>query len=236
MSMIPLNMLGSETLPNRNADIVLTGCYSEKAVKVAHQFCDKVNIVNEISDTLSWKNYTSMEDPSSFKWSKNPSYVHMVDSETAHGFEIKQHVTHPDGSPLFMDMSSSMFTKPLNYEGLGGVYSSLNKVVGLKGVACTIIDTSLLHPMEYCPEMMNLKLIQDMPNYTAFNTQCLLMANLMLHWIQQKGGITHFQQENRLKTNKIYEIIDKYPDFYLNKIVPKFRSERNVCFFIKGGD
>jgi phosphoserine aminotransferase len=73
---IPLNL----TQSNEDvADYLVTGTWSNKAVKEAEKYC-KVNLVLPKASS-----YTSIPDPSDWKLTPNAKYVYYCSNETVHG-------------------------------------------------------------------------------------------------------------------------------------------------------
>lgn len=57
--------------------------------------------------------YTGIPDQSTWKLDKNASYVYYCDNETAEGIEYP-FIPDTNGVPLVVDMSSNIFTRPLD--------------------------------------------------------------------------------------------------------------------------
>ena len=50
------------------------------------------------------------------------------------------------------------------------------------------------------------------------------------------GGLDYFEKQAKLKTGKIYDLIDNSNGFCSNHVEGSYRSRLNVVFRISGGD
>jgi len=57
------------------------------------------------------------------------------------------------------------------------------------------------------------------------------VANLVLHWLQEQGGLAAMEQSNREKSALLYDFIDR-SDLYSNPVRPEHRSRMNVTFWL----
>lgn len=84
-----------------------TGGWSKKAAEEASKY-GKVNLV-----LPKVTKYTGIPDQSTWNLDRNASYVHYCANETIDGLEFP-FIPETNGVPLVADMSSNMFTKPID--------------------------------------------------------------------------------------------------------------------------
>jgi phosphoserine aminotransferase len=224
-SAIPLNLLGNKT----TADYIITGLWSEKAAKEASKYCN-VNICASNKST----NYT--EIPQNLQLSSDPAYVYYCDNETAHGVQFKSIPEIPSHIPLVGDFSSSLLTADIDVSRFGIIFAGAQKNLGTAGVTIVIIRNDLLNRSpDICPSVLNYKIMTE--HESMYNTPpCfnIYVTATVLKNAKLKG-IQMLEQETLEKSRIIYEIIDKYPEFYISNIDRNSRSNINIVFKIRGG-
>src|SRR5699024_1589323 len=72
------------------------------------------------------------------------AYLHYTPNETIHGVAFPSVPEAPDGVPLVADMSSDIFSQPLDVTRFGIVYAGAQKNLGPSGVVLMIIRRDLL--------------------------------------------------------------------------------------------
>ncbi len=76
-------------------------------------------------------------------------------------------------------------------------------------------------------------------NQSMYNTPpCLAiyMTGLVFQWIDDAGGISAVEENNKAKAAALYSAIDKSNGFFTAPVAATARSRMNVVFRIKGGD
>jgi len=111
-SMIPMN-LGEK---NSLVDYVVTGSWGNKAVKEAKKY----KHVNIASDSVA-NNYTSINDENTWSRSEVADYIHITSNETIAGVEYN-FVPETGNIPLVSDISSTILSRPLEIERVGGLF------------------------------------------------------------------------------------------------------------------
>ncbi len=217
--MVPFNFLDeSET-----ADYIDTGRWSAKAIKEAEIFGD-VNI------PFSSKEYGYARVPNAdLSYAPDSKYVHFTSNNTVAGSQFS---TEPQtgGIPLICDASSDFLSRPVDIEKYGLIYAGAQKNVGPAGVTVVIINNSFLERAnaENVPTILQYKTHTE----KIFNTPPVFnvyVMNLVLEWIQDKGGISYFKDFNQKKAQILYDEIDR-DDFYRGAVEKDSRSLMNVTF------
>ena len=132
-SMIPMNFL----LEGRTADYILTGSWSEKALKEAKKI-GNTHVTYDGSTT----NYTHIPKAAEMTFSEDPVYVHMTSNNTIYGTEFDE-IPQTD-APLIADMSSDILSKPMDFSRFAMIYAGAQKNLGPAGVTVVVIRKDLL--------------------------------------------------------------------------------------------
>ena len=218
---VPFNFLRK----GETADYINTGAWSKKAIKEA-------NLFGSVNEAFSGAETNFNKVPKSSELSLNPEakYVHFTSNNTIFGTQFEaEPETH--GVPLVCDASSDFLSKPINIRKYGIIYSGAQKNLGPAGVTVVIIRKDFLAKATKTeiPTMIN---YHTHANGAMFNTPpsfAVYMVNLVLGWIQGKGGLEYFKTFNKEKADLLYSEIDS-DDFYQGTAETASRSNMNVCF------
>lgn len=83
--------------------------------------------------------------PEEYSFAPNAAYTHFVDNETVEGLEYPDdRYPYQEGVPLLDDCSSSMLTKPINWEKVSMAYAHAQKNFGISGCLVMIIKDEFL--------------------------------------------------------------------------------------------
>lgn len=219
---IPLNLLADYSC----FDYVETGHWSTQAISQARKYAE-VNIV-----ASNQSDCTMIPPYQNWQLTKNAAYLHYTDNETIDGIEF-QYIPESPYAPLIADMTSSILSKPLDVNKFGVIYAGAQKNLGIAGLSLIIIRKDLLaRSNDKIPEVFNYQTIAKAES--LYNTPAVFawyITKLILDWIKQSGGIEYFYQQNLLKSQLLYQLIDQ-DDFYQNTIEVDCRSRMNVVFNI----
>jgi len=219
-AMVPLNFL------NNKAAYLDTGSWASKAIKEA-KLIGEVDIVASSKD----KNYSYI--PQGWKVPSDADYLHITTNNTIFGTEIKTDLDVP--VPLVADMSSDIFSRPLDVSKYGLIYGGAQKNLAPAGVAFVIIKNDLMDKVQKTvPTMLNYKVHAE--NESMFNTPpcvAIYAALQTLKWYKQKGGLKVIHKENLRKADLLYSEIDRNKIFKSTIPNPDDRSIMNVCFVME---
>lgn len=221
-AMVPMNFLS----PGRTADYILTGAWSEKALKEAKLFGN-----THVAATTAEGNYKRIPRMDEIQLSDNPAYVHITSNNTIFGTQW-QELPSFGQVPLIADMSSDILNRPFNAEDFALIYAGAQKNLGPSGVTVVIIRKDLLEN--------NPKNISAMKRYethakndSMYNTPpvfSVYMLNLVLRWLKGQGGLAGIEKRNIEKAALVYETIDQSGGFYRGHADIDSRSLMNVTF------
>jgi phosphoserine aminotransferase len=217
-SMVPYNLLGD----NQTASYLETGAWSQKAIKEAKLF-GNVNVVASSSD----KNFTYI--PKNFKVPENSAYFHVTTNNTIYGTELKDDCNV--NVPLVADMSSNIFSKPIDVSKYSLIYAGAQKNLGPAGVTLVILKPDILGRIERkIPSMLDYRI--HIKNNSLYNTPpvfAIYASYMTLQWLKKAGGVQGIDKCNEAKAKLLYDEIDRNSLF--KGIVEKdSRSRMNVCF------
>lgn len=220
-SMIPMNILPADG----KADYIVTGSWSEKAVKEAQ----KVGTVN-IAATTKAENFTRTPRQDELKLDPQAAYVHLTTNETIHGVEWKH---DPDAGdvPLVADASSDIFNGPINVDKYALIYAGAQKNLAPAGVTLVIIrDDLLARSPASLHTMLNYNThVKERSLYNTPPVFSIYVMRLVLKWLIAEGGLEGIKARNEEKAALLYDAIDA-SDFYRGHAAPENRSLMNVTF------
>lgn len=219
--MVPMNLLGE----NEVADYTDTGAWANKALKEAKQF-GKVNVASSSKESI----YNHI--PKDLKQDSNAKFLHVTSNNTIYGTQWKTFPTpaNPNGY-LVADMSSDIFSRPLDVSKFGVIYAGAQKNMGPSGVTLVIIREDLVGQLDRkIPTMLDYKTHID--GESMFNTPpvfSVYVVNQTLKWLKDLGGLTAIEAINERKAGKLYAEIERNPLFRC-PVAEEDRSLMNVVF------
>ncbi len=221
-AMIPYNLL------SKKAAYLNTGAWSKKAIKEAKLFGD-VDVVASSED----KNFSYV--PTGFNIPVDADYFHITTNNTIYGTEIKYDMDSP--VPLVADMSSDIFSRPVDVSKYAMIYGGAQKNLAPAGVAFVIIRDDILGKVDRpIPTMLNYN--THIEKGSMFNTPPVLpvfAALQTLRWLKEMGGIKEMNRINVEKAKLLYDEIDRNPMFKGTVGNKDDRSIMNVCFVMNDG-
>lgn len=218
--MAPFNFLRE----GQTADYIDTGRWSAKAIREAEIF-GNVHAPYSSSDT----GYDRVPTNDELNLSESPEYVHFTSNNTVAGTQFP---TEPksNGAPLVCDASSDFLSKPIDASRYGIIYAGAQKNIGPAGVTVVIVRKDFLAKAntENVPTILQYqthaeKIFNTPPTFNVY------MVNLVLEWIQQKGGLDYFKKFNEKKAGLLYNEIDR-DGFYRGAVQKDSRSLMNATF------
>jgi phosphoserine aminotransferase len=222
--MLPMNMLGD----GKSADYVSTGNWSKAAIKEAKRFGKITFPANMELEGEVFKAIPKQED---LKFNPDAEYVHITSNNTVEGTEW-HYVPDTKGKPLVADMSSDIFSRPVDFSKFSMVYAGAQKNLGPSGVTVVAMkDEFLAKAKDDLPTMMSYKVFKD--KESMFNTPpcfSIYILNLVLRWLKKNGGLAAMGKVNEQKQKLLYAAIDGSGGFYRGLAETPSRSWMNVDF------
>lgn len=216
--MAPMNLLNED----EEAGYVNTGSWARNAIKEAKAF-GKVNVLASSEP----ENFTFI--PKGYDIPDHLKYLHLTSNNTIFGTQYKEWPT--TSVPLVCDMSSDIFSKPIDASRFDLIYAGAQKNMGPAGVTLVVVRKSALGTVSrYLPTMLNYE--THIKNESMYNTPpvfAIYVSMLTMEWIVQNGGLEGMAARNEEKAGMLYDEIDRNPLFY-GHAVAEDRSLMNVCF------
>ena len=214
--MIPYNLL------KKKASYLDTGTWASKALKEAKLF-GEVEVVASSKD----QNYCYI--PKDYKVSDDSDYFHITTNNTIFGTEL--HNIPEVNIPLVADMSSDIFSRPIDVSKFDAIYAGAQKNLAPAGVTIVIVRKDALDKVDR-PIPTMLKYSTHVTNESMFNTPPVVpifAALQTLKWYKELGGISAMQKINIEKAAILYDEIDRNK-LFKGTAVAEDRSLMNVCF------
>ena len=221
-SMIPMNLLPAD----RTADYLVTGVWSQKAVKEAKQL-GKVHI----AATGEATKFDRIPTPDEIRYSTNPAYVHLTTNNTIYGTQWTSEPVVPPDAPLIADTSSDMYSRPIDVRKYGMIYAGAQKNLGPSGVVLVIMRDDLVERgPKTLPTMLQYRThVAEKSLYNTAPTFGIYVMGEVFKWIQSQGGLAAMAQRNEAKARTLYDYLDA-SDFFRATAQPDSRSRMNICF------
>jgi phosphoserine aminotransferase len=218
--MVPYNLLKSK------AAYLDTGSWANKAVKEAKLF-------GEVDVVASSKDTTYSYIPKGYTVPADADYFHITTNNTIYGTEIKEDLDV--GVNLVADMSSDIFSRPMDVSKYALIYGGAQKNLAPAGVTFVIIKDDILGQVERdIPTMLDYRTHID--KGSMFNTPpcvSIFAAMQTLRWYKEQGGVAAMYKLNVEKAAILYDEIDRNSIFVSGIEDEKDRSIMNVTFVMK---
>lgn len=191
---------------NEIAAYINTGIWSKKAIAEAKKF-GNINVVASSED----ENFTYI--PKGYDIPGDAKYVHFTSNNTIFGTQFHQ---LPDTDlPLICDMSSDIFSRPIDVDRFGMIYAGAQKNMGPAGTTLVVIRKDLLGKVNRDIPTM-LKYETHISKGSMFNTPPvfpIFVSMLTMRWVKANGGLAGMANHNEAKAKVIYDEIDRNPSF-----------------------
>lgn len=216
--MTALNILKEE----EKAGYLDTGAWSTKAIKEAKLF-GTIDVVASSKD----KNYSYI--PKGYAIDPNYRYLHLTSNNTIYGTQLK--ALPETNVRLVCDMSSDIFSRPIDIDRYDIIYAGAQKNMGPSGTTLVIVKKDILNKVNrQIPSMLNYQTHID--KSSSFNTPpvyAIYVSMLSLRWLDKNGGIAAMQKKNEEKAALLYNEIDRN-SLFTGTAAVEDRSLMNVCF------
>lgn len=227
-AMAPMNFIPE----GGSADYIVTGAWSQKALKEATIIAD-----GKSAGSSEDQNFSYIPKQETLTFDPNAAYVHMTSNNTIFGTQWQQ---FPDvnGKPLIADMSSDILCKEIDVSKFSLIYAGAQKNLGPAGVALVIIkdefaataNSGLPTMMKYDTHVSKNSLFNTPPTFPIY------MIKLVLEWIKEQGGVSVVEAVNRQKADLLYGAIDESGGYYKGTTAKDSRSWMNVTMRLQSED
>ena len=215
--MVPYNLL------NKKAAYLNTGVWAKKALKEAKLFGEVVEVASSADS-----NYTFI--PKGYTIPADADYFHITTNNTIYGTELHEDLDSP--VPVVADMSSDIFSRPIDVSKYGVIYGGAQKNLSMAGVTFVIVKDELLGKVDRAiPTMLDYRTHVD--KGSMFNTPPVVpiyCALQTLKWIKANGGVEAMAVRAKERADLLYAEIDRNKMFKGTVTEKEDRSYMNICF------
>ena len=213
---VPYNFL------EKKAAYLNTGTWAKKAMKEAKLFGEVVEVASSAED-----NYTYI--PKNFTIPADADYLHITTNNTIFGTEMRYDLDSP--VPLIADMSSDIFSRPVDVSKYNCIYAGAQKNVSMAGVNIVIVkDEALNKVSRQIPTMLDY--MTHVKNGSMFNTPPVVpiyCAMKNLEWVKKNGGAEAMAQRAKERADMLYTEIERNK-LFRGTAKAEDRSYMNICF------
>jgi len=218
---VPMNLLDT----GETAAYIDNGIWGSKAIKEAKLF-GNVDVVSSTRD----KNHSYIAKD--FVVPSNAKYLHYTTNNTVEGTEW--HQIPETNVSLVADMSSDIFSRPLNFSKFALIYAGAQKNMGAAGVTVVVVRKDILGKVKRAiPPIMDYRthieagsLLNTPPVFAVY------VSMLTLRWIKQEGGLAEMGKRSKARAELFYNTLDSLPVF-TPLVAKEDRSLMNATFTIK---
>lgn len=223
-NMVPYNILNDD----ETADFVETDIWSTKAEEETRLY-GKTKII--ASSKESNFNYV----PKNFKVDEDATYLHLTSNNTIYGTEFFKDTQYP--IPVVCDMSSDIFSRPLDVSKYHLIYAGAQKNLGCAGITLVIIKNEWIgRSKREKSKMWNYEVYAK--NNSLFNTPpvfTIYTCLLTLRWLKKLGGLAEMENRNKAKAALLYQEIDRN-SLFKGHAVAEDRSRMNINFVTENAE
>lgn len=216
---VPYNFL------NTKAAYLNTGVWAKKALKEAKAFGEVIEVASSAD-----KNYTYI--PKGYTVPMDVDYFHYTTNNTIYGTEIRKDLDSP--VPLISDMSSDIFSRPIDVSKYNCIYGGAQKNLAPSGMAFVIVKNDALGKVNrQIPTIMNFQThIDDGSMFNTPPTFTIYSALMSLRWLKAQGGVDEMAKRAKTRADMLYSEIDKNR-LFVGTAVEEDRSYMNICWVMK---
>jgi len=214
--MAPMNLLRTK------AGYLDTGTWAANAIKEARLFGDV-----EVLASSKESNYNFY--PRGYEVPSDLDYFHITTNNTIYGTELREDPDVP--VRLVADMSSDIFSRPVDVAKYDLIYAGAQKNLGPAGATLVIVKEDVLGKVDRAiPTMLDYR--THIKKGSMFNTPPVVpiySALETLRWIKANGGVEAMDKLAKQRAEILYGEIDRNK-LFRGTVKEEDRSVMNICF------
>lgn len=244
----------------RVMDYIVTGNWSAGAIKEARRLSGgaSVNVVADAREfSADGKSFDRIPPRNGYKFSPNPAFIYYCENETVNGVQFSHDETKEESFPfdllprhgllpLVGDYSSSFMSRPIpRLADHAIVFAGVQKNLGPAGVTIVIVRQDCIVDVDAAAKLGAVPVPVGLSYKTAADKQSLAntpsvfsiyVCGLVLKRNAQLGGVKFYEELNRKKRDKLYEVLRAGQERGIIKLHVKPGSESwmNVVFAVLG--
>ncbi len=224
MALISLNFIPE----GQKAQFIDTGTWSSRAIKEARRSKGVVDVMWSGKEI----NYTELPDVNALPYDDNAAFVHFTTNNTIRGTQFSDYPKTK--APLFADMSSDYFSRPIDINDFAFIYGGAQKNLAPAGCALCIVRKDLLDRVpEGLSEMLSIRnYVEQNSIYNTPPVFTIYMMDLTFQWLEEEiGGLENMHKINLEKAGYLYDLFDNSDGFFRPTVTKKeHRSLMNITF------
>lgn len=218
--MTAMNLLGQQ----EKAEYLNTGSWSTLAIKESKRYGNVVELASSKDKNFSYI-------PKNYKVDSASRYLHYTSNNTIFGTQFQ---AIPETSvPMICDMSSDIFSRPIDVKKHMLIYAGAQKNMGPAGTTMVLVNKDELGKVERdIPTILDYR--THIEKQSSFNTPPVFpiyVSMLTLQWVKEMGGLSAMEKRNTEKADLLYGEIDRN-GLFQGTAAKEDRSKMNVCFLI----
>ena len=217
--MVPYNFL------EKKAAYLNTGVWATKAEKEAKGFGEVVEVASSAD-----KNFTYI--PRNFEIPTDADYLHITTNNTIYGTELREDLDSP--IPLIADMSSDIFSRPVDVSKYALIYGGAQKNLAMAGLTFVIVKEDALGKVSrHIPTMLDYR--THVKKGSMFNTPPVVpiySALMNLRYMKAHGGVEAMEKLAKQRAEIVYNEIDRNK-LFVGTAEEDSRSLMNLTFVLK---
>ena len=206
----------------KKAAYLNTGTWAKKALKEAKHFGETVEVASSADANYSYI-------PKGWDCPTDVDYLHITTNNTIYGTEIRKDLDVP--VRLIADMSSDIFSRPVDVAKYDCIYGGAQKNLAMAGVTLIILkDECLGKAPREIPTMLDYR--THVEKGSMFNTPPVVpiySALETLRWIKKNGGVEAMDKLAKQRADILYSEIDRNK-LFRGTVNEEDRSLMNICF------
>ncbi len=187
------------------ADFLVTGTWSQKAIKEASRLGDAKAIWDDAPN-----NFKSVPNDGDYTVRDSAQYLHYTSNNTIYG-TMYHH--HPDsqGKPLVGDLSSNIGGVPVDISRHAMVYAGAQKNLGPSGIVLAILSPwAMARIPKGLPAMLDYNVqIKEGSLYNTPNCFGIFVLERVFAWMEANGGLQGAIARNKEKAALLYNELDR---------------------------
>lgn len=219
-AMVPYNLLRTEG----TAGYLNTGVWASKAIKEAKMIGNTIVIASSEDKKFSYI-------PKGYEIPSNLDYLHITSNNTIYGTQM--HAFPTTDVSLVCDMSSDIFSRPIDGKKFDLIYAGAQKNMGPAGATMVAVKKDalgktgrkMLSMLDYEVHIKGESMYNTPPVFPIY------VSMLTLEWLKKNGGTQWIEKINEEKQSLLYSEIDRN-SMFIGTVETEDRSWMNVNFVL----
>jgi phosphoserine aminotransferase len=196
--MVPYNLLRTEG----SAGYLNTGVWASKAIKEAKMIGNTVVVASSENKNFSYI-------PKGYNIPSDLDYLHITSNNTIYGTQLHEFPNTPVN--LVCDMSSDIFSRPVDGKKFTLIYAGAQKNMGPAGATMVAVKKDalgktgrkMLSMLDYAVHIKGESMYNTPPVFPIY------VSMLTMQWLKDNGGTAWIEKINEEKQRLLYAEIDR---------------------------